>query len=92
LVVGSNPAAATIFNDSLHLSSHGKILGEQITERSAMSPNAKKALISLMGGAGFIVFLIGIFTDAYNFWVGVIAAFVIWIVTGAASTWLGVKK
>ena len=57
-----------------------------------MSPNAKKALISLLGGVGFIVLLIGIFTDAYEFWVGVIAAIAIWIVSGAVSTWLGVKK
>jgi hypothetical protein len=57
-----------------------------------MSPNAKKALISLLGGAGFIVLIIGIFTDAYDFWVGVIAAIAIWIVTGAVSTWLGIKK
>ena len=57
-----------------------------------MSPNAKKALISLLGGAGFIVLLIGVLSDAYDFWVGVIAAFAIWIVSGAVSTWLGVKK
>ena len=56
-----------------------------------MSSNAKKALISLMGGAGFIVLIIG-FTDVYSFWVGVIGAFSIWIVTGAVSTLLGVKK
>jgi hypothetical protein len=43
-------------------------------------------------GAGFIVLIIGIFTDAYEFWVGVIAALAIWIVSGALSTWIGVKK
>ena len=63
-----------------------------ITGRSVVSPNAKKALISLLGGAGFIVLLIGVLSDAYDFWVGVIAAFAIWIVSGAVSTWLGVKK
>ena len=57
-----------------------------------MSQNAKKALITLLGGAGVIVLLIGIFTDAYGFWIGVIAAIAIWIVTGAVSTWIGVKK
>ena len=63
-----------------------------ITGRSVVSPNAKKALISLLGGAGFIVLLIGVLSDAYDFWVGVIAAFAIWIVSGAVSTWLGIKK
>jgi hypothetical protein len=57
-----------------------------------MSPNEKKAINSLLGGVGFIVLLIGIFTDAYEFWVGVIAAIAIWIVSGAVSTWLGAKK
>jgi hypothetical protein len=38
------------------------------------------------------VLIIGIFTDAYEFWVGVIAALAIWIVSGALSTWLGIKK
>ncbi len=57
-----------------------------------MSSNEKKALIRLLGGTGFIVLLVGIFTNAYEFWVGVIAAIAIWIVSGAVSTWLGVKK
>jgi hypothetical protein len=57
-----------------------------------MSVNAKKALITLLSGAGVVVLLIGIFTNAYGFWVGLIAAIGIWIVTGAISTWLGVKK
>jgi hypothetical protein len=57
-----------------------------------MSPNEKKIINSLLGGVGFIVLLIGIFTDAYEFWVGAIAAIAIWIVSGAVSTWLGVKN
>jgi hypothetical protein len=56
-----------------------------------MSSNAKKALISLMGGAGFIVLIIG-FTDVYSVWIGVVGAFAIWVVTGAVSALLGVKK
>jgi hypothetical protein len=52
-----------------------------------MSSNAKKAIITLLGGAGVIVLLIGLFTGAYDFFVGLIAAIAIWIVTGAASTW-----
>jgi hypothetical protein len=57
-----------------------------------MSPDEKKALMSFLGGVGFIVLLVGIFTNAYEFWVGVIAAIAIWIVSGAVSTWLGMKK
>ncbi len=57
-----------------------------------MSPNAKRALITLLGGAGVVVLLIGLFTDAYGFWVGIIGAIAIWIVTGAVSTWLGTNQ
>jgi len=56
-----------------------------------MSSNAKKALISLIGGAGFIVLIIG-FTDVYSVWIGAVGAFAIWVVTGAVSAILGVKK
>lgn len=45
-----------------------------------------------MGGAGAVVLLIGIFTSAYDFTTGLIIAIAIWILTGALSTAMGVKK
>lgn len=57
-----------------------------------MSKNTKKGIVALLGGAGIIVLLIGIFTDVYSFTVGLIAALAIWIITGAVSTMIGVKK
>lgn len=56
-----------------------------------MSRNIKKGIITLLGGAGVIFFLIGLFTGAYFFWVGLIIALSFWIVTGAVSTMMGVK-
>lgn len=57
-----------------------------------MSRNVKKGLVTLLGGAGVILFLIGIFTTAYSFWVGFILALSMWIVTGAVSTMIGAKE
>ncbi|MFC1865571.1 hypothetical protein ACFLYB_02515 [Chloroflexota bacterium] len=54
-----------------------------------MSPNAKKALITVQGGVGVTLVMIGILTDAYGFWVGVIAAVPIWVVTIAVLIWPG---
>jgi len=56
-----------------------------------MSRNVKKGLITLLGGGGVILFLIGMFTSAYSFWVGLILALSAWIVTGAVATMMGVK-
>ena len=57
----------------------------------SMSRNTKKGLTTLLGGAGVILFLIGLFTNAYSFWIGFILALSVWIVTGAVSMMMGVK-
>ncbi len=57
-----------------------------------MNKNQKAGIIFLMGGAGAVVLLIGIFTSAYDFTTGLIIAIAIWILTGALSTAMGVKK
>jgi hypothetical protein len=56
-----------------------------------MSRNTKKGLVTLLGGAGVILFFIGLFTNAYSFWIGFILALSAWIVTGAVSVMMGVK-
>ncbi len=57
-----------------------------------MSTNAKKALVSLLSALGVIALLVGIFTDALSFGVGLIIAIVFWIASGIVATMLGVKK
>lgn len=57
-----------------------------------MTKNMKNGIVSLLGGIGVIVLLIGIFTNLYTFNVGLVSAIAIWIITGAISTMLGNKK
>jgi hypothetical protein len=71
--------------------SEGKMEAE-IVKGGDMSRNTKKGMVSLLGGAGFIALLIGLFTGVYSFWIGVIVAFSFWIVTGAVSTMIGTKE
>lgn len=55
-------------------------------------PSVKKAVVSLIGGIGLLVLLIGIFTNKYDIWTGIIAAIVIWILNGVLAKFWGVKK
>jgi hypothetical protein len=57
-----------------------------------VAPNVKRGLIILIGGAGFIGFLIGALTSAYSVVVGLIIGIGFWILTGAVSTMIGVKN
>ena len=57
-----------------------------------MSQNAKKALVSILGGIGLIILLVGLLTKLYPFSIGLIVAISIWIVTGAVSTMIGIKN
>jgi uncharacterized membrane protein YqjE len=57
-----------------------------------MSQKAKTAYISILGLVGLAVLLVGLFTDAYSFWVGLIAAIVIWVGSGILAKYWGVKK
>jgi hypothetical protein len=56
-----------------------------------VAPNVKRGLIILIGGVGFIGFLIGVLTDVYSVGVGLIIGIGFWILTGAVSTMIGVK-
>ena len=57
-----------------------------------MNKRSKEALVKLLGGIGLIVLLIGLFTSAYEFMYGLIAAIAIWIITGVVAHYYGVEK
>jgi len=57
-----------------------------------MKKHEKDALVKLLGGLGLIIFLVPIFTDLYPFTYGLLTALAVWILTGVAKTYLGVKK
>lgn len=56
-----------------------------------MSKRAKKAYISLFGLVALIVLLVGIFTSAYHFWIGLIIAIAIWVGSGILSKYWEAK-
>ena len=57
-----------------------------------MSTNAKRAYVSLLGLIGLIILLVGLFTLAYDFIIGLIIAIVCWVGSGILARYWGVKK
>ncbi|WP_156877352.1 hypothetical protein [Psychrilyobacter atlanticus] len=57
-----------------------------------MKKQEKEALVKFLSGLGFIVLLIGLFTDLYEFTHGLIGAIAIGIIAGVIARYLGVKK
>ncbi len=57
-----------------------------------MSQRAKIASVSVIGLVGLVVLLVGVFTDAYDFTVGLIIAIVCWVGSGILAKYWGVKK
>jgi hypothetical protein len=57
-----------------------------------MSRNAKIAYVSLIGLAGLMVLLVGLFTSAYGFFVGLIIAIALWVGSGILARYWGLKK
>jgi hypothetical protein len=57
-----------------------------------MSKNAKIACVSLIGLVGLIVFLVGLFTPAYSFFVGLIIAIACWVGSGILARYWEIKK
>jgi hypothetical protein len=57
-----------------------------------MSANAKKAYIGLISLVGLIIFLVGLFTSAYDFVIGLIVAIALWVGSGILGKYWGVKK
>ena len=57
-----------------------------------MSRNAKRAIIGLIGGLGFIFLLLGVIGDVYPTTTGVIIMFGCWLVAGVLAKFWGLKK
>ena len=57
-----------------------------------MSRNAKIAYVSLVSLVGLIVFLVGLFTPAYDFFVGLIIGIACWIGSGILGRYWEIKK
>ena len=57
-----------------------------------LSKNAKTAYVSILSLIGLIILLVGLFTDAYDFIVGLIIAIVCWSGSGILAKYWGVKK
>jgi hypothetical protein len=63
-----------------------------VSEVDVMSQQAKIASISVIGLVGLVVLLVGIFTDAYSFSVGLIIAIVCWVGSGILAKYWGIRK
>jgi len=57
-----------------------------------MSTNAKRAVISLLGGLGLIFLLLGAIGDVYPTTTGVIIMLGCWIVAGVMTSFWGLRK
>jgi len=57
-----------------------------------MSRNAKIAYVSLISLVGLIVFLVGLFTPVYDFFVGLIIAIACWVGSGILGRYWEIKK
>ena len=57
-----------------------------------MSVNAKRAVVSLIGGLGFIFLLIGAIGHVYATTTGVIIMFACWLVSGVLARFWGLRQ
>ncbi len=57
-----------------------------------MSPNAKRAYVSILSALGLIILLVGIFIPALDFIIGLIIAIACWVGSGILAKYWGVKK
>jgi len=57
-----------------------------------VSTNAKRAIISLIGGMGLILLLVGAVTHVYSTVIGVILMFACWLVAGVLARFWGLRK
>jgi hypothetical protein len=57
-----------------------------------MSKNAKIAYLSLISLVGVVVFLLGLFTPAYSFWVGLVIGIACWVGSGILGRYWEISK
>jgi len=59
--------------------------------KTLLKYNFKKSIIKLISGIATIVFIIGIITDLYSFWYGLIGALCIGVLIGSLKALFGIK-
>jgi hypothetical protein len=57
-----------------------------------MSKNARIAYVSLLSLVGLIVLLVGLFTGAYDFFIGLIIAIACWVGSGILAKYWEINK
>lgn len=57
-----------------------------------MAENTKQLIVGLMGVAGVVVLLLGLFSESYDFMVGLVIAIGLWLVSGLVAQYWGVPK
>ncbi|MFC2071329.1 hypothetical protein ACFLUU_01230 [Chloroflexota bacterium] len=57
-----------------------------------MSANAKRAIVYLLGGLGFISLLLGVIGNVYSTTTGIILMFVFGVIAGFLARYWGLKK
>ena len=59
--------------------------------KTLLQSNLEKSIIKLMSGIAFLVFIIGLFTELYGFWYGVIGFFAVAILIASFKALFGIK-
>ncbi len=57
-----------------------------------MTKSTKELIVGVLGVAGLVVLLLGLFTDAYAFMLGLVIAIGIWSVSGLFARYWDVPK
>ncbi|MDH3472002.1 MAG: hypothetical protein OEM94_11870 [Acidimicrobiia bacterium] len=57
-----------------------------------MTANKKELIVGVLGVAGLIVLLLGLFTESYEFMLGLVIAIGIWSVSGLLARYWDVPK
>ena len=57
-----------------------------------MSKKTKSTYLSILSAVGLVILLVGLFTEALNFWVGLIIAIACWVASSLLAKYWKVKK
>lgn len=57
-----------------------------------MTESTKQLLVGIMGVAGVVVLLLGLFTETYEFMFGLVIAIGLWLISGLFARYWGVPK
>jgi hypothetical protein len=62
------------------------------TRRRAVTQGAKQLIVGLLGVAGVVILLLGLFTETYEFMFGLVIAIGFWLVSGLMAQFWEVPK